>query len=73
MLLIVVREKNELVELCKAANETGIEVDPYGLLENREEVIHKKKLVTPDKTVLQNPELCNGSPDLSALGSAYIQ
>ena len=51
----MVREKKELVELCEAANETWIEVDPDGLLENREEVI-KKKLVTPDNTVLQNPE-----------------
>ena len=59
------QRKNELVELCNAANEKGIEVDPDGLLVNREEVIKKK--TCNSRTVLQNPELCNGFPDLYTL------
>ena len=46
--------KPTLIELCDCAVEIGLEIDPDGLVEDREEVI-TSKLVTPDNTILSNP------------------
>ncbi len=50
--------KAELVDLCEAATELDIEIDPDGLLEDREEVI-RSKLLTPTGLTLTNPCLVN--------------
>ena len=50
------RNKASLVELCQAAHELGLEVDPDGLIEDRGEVI-LSKLTLNDGRQLTNPVL----------------
>lgn len=50
--------KADLTELCHLAREVGIEVDPDGLLEDRDEVI-QEKLTTDSGAVLENPFTIN--------------
>jgi hypothetical protein len=40
--------KAELVEICEAADRLGIDVDPDGLLEDREDIL-REKLLIPEK------------------------
>ena len=59
--------KQGLVELCWLANEIGLEVDPDGLLEDREDIL-KEKLYLDDGKLLKNPfELKTEIRDLSLL------
>ena len=58
--------KRELLKICQAAERLGIEVDPDGILEDREEVL-RDKLLTPDTGMLSNPETLRGSQDLNIL------
>jgi len=53
--------KAGLIDLCKAAFELGLEVDPDGLLENREEIIQEK--LTCDGSQLTNPMLLQNFTD----------
>ena len=58
-------KKVELLDLCKLAAEIGLEIDPDGLIEDKESVI-KEKLSHHGITV-ENPALLTGSQDLSIL------
>ena len=58
--------KPELLDLCNAAHDLGIEIDPDGLLEDREEIL-KYKLTTKENIVLPSPDTMQGSTDLSIL------
>ena len=65
------QRKLDLVRLCEAAEEIGIELDPDGLLEDREEIL-KKKSTTHDNEMLKNPVLEVKSDDLSKLRQISI-
>ena len=58
--------KAELVEICEAAGRLGINVDPDGLLEDREDIL-REKLMIPEGLMLPNPETVKGSQDLRIL------
>jgi hypothetical protein len=58
--------KAELVEICEAADRLGIDVDPDGLLEDREDIL-REKLLIPEGLMLPNPETVKGSQDLRIL------
>ena len=49
------QRKAGLVELCEKAEEVGIDIDPDGLLEDRNENL-KGKLTTPNNNSLPNPD-----------------
>ena len=69
--VIANQRKFDLVRLCEAAEDIGIEVDPDGLLEDREEIL-KEKLTTHDNERLKNPVLEVKSDDLSKLPQISI-
>lgn len=56
--------KVNLIELCVKAAELGIQVDPDGLLEDRDIVINEK-VTTPTGIVLEHPDKIKTSLDLS--------
>ena len=56
-------KKATLIELCIAACELQIEVDPDGLVEDRAEVINNK--LTLDGQLLTNPTLLNCTHDMT--------
>jgi hypothetical protein len=58
--------KTELVEICEAADRLGIDVDPDGLLEDREDIL-RETLLIPEELMLSNPETVKGSQDLRIL------
>ena len=58
--------KAELVEICEAAGRLGINVDPDGLLEDREDILREKLLIS-EGLMLPNPETVKGSQDLRIL------
>ena len=58
--------KPELIDICQQAERLGIEVDPDGLLEDREEIL-KEKLTTQNKELLPNPETVQGSKEINML------
>ena len=58
--------KPELIDLCQQAERLGIEVDPDGLLEDREEIL-KEKLTTKDHGMLPIPETVQGTKELNLL------
>ena len=62
--------KVDLIELCKCAAEVNIEVDPDGLVEDRNEVL-KAKLCVNGKTFI-NPQLLAGTSDLSKIPHVSI-
>ena len=47
--------KASLEQLCIQAKELGIEIDPDGLVENREEIISHKLQVPGEQVILENP------------------
>lgn len=61
-------QKAELVEICEAADRLGIDVDPDGLLEDREYILRENILI-PEGLMLANPEIVKGSQDLRILPS----
>ena len=63
--------KPELIDLCQQAEKLGIEVDPDGLLEDREEVL-RVKLTTRDHVMLPNPESVQGTKELNLLPKVSI-
>ena len=54
------------MDLCEYCIKLNIEVDPDGLLEDRDEVL-KDKLHLPDGTVLPQPDTVSGDTDLGCL------
>ncbi|KAL4235340.1 hypothetical protein ACF0H5_006975 [Mactra antiquata] len=63
--------KADLVELCTLALEVNVEVDPDGLVEDREEV-WSEKISIGNNNFLMNPYLISGSADISALPTISI-
>ena len=59
------QNKATLLELCEGAKQIGIEVDPDGLLENREEVIKEKLL--HGGVFFNNPGLLQCSPNIAII------
>ncbi|XP_070579172.1 uncharacterized protein [Ptychodera flava] len=61
----------ELLDLCKAAEELGLEIDPDGLTEDRDEIISSKLKIEADEgddtTRLMNPALLSGDANLAKL------
>ncbi|KAK7096242.1 hypothetical protein V1264_005559 [Littorina saxatilis] len=58
-------KKHELEELCRLAKEVGLQTDPDGYIEDREEVIGSK--LVDGSVTLTNPGLIDGSDNLSIL------
>ena len=56
----------ELFDLCKATERLGIEVDPDGLLEDRDDIL-REKMTAHDNDLSANPETVTRSKDLSIL------
>ena len=53
-----------MVEICEAADRLGIDVDPDGLLEDREDTL-REKLLIPEGLMLPNPETVKGSENIA--------
>ena len=60
-------KKHELIDLCELANEVKIQVDPDGLIEDRDEILEGKLSINNNTDKLQNPQLLIGSPDISSV------
>ena len=61
--------KADLIELCQAAHKLGLEIDPEGLQENRNEIARKKILISGEKneTYFLLPTLPNTFNDSSSV------
>ncbi len=64
-------KKASLIELCQEAYNLNIEVDPDGLLEDRQEIL-STKLIKNDGTHLPNPGSLKKNTDLSPLPTITI-
>ena len=67
------QKKIELIELCLAADELGLDIDPDGLIEDREEIL-RDKLLLHSGSMIKNPVIVssNGNKNLSILPQISI-
>ena len=64
-------KKAGLIDLCKYAESLHIEIDPDGMVEDRD-IVLQEKLITTDGNILRSPQLIEGSYDISLASSLSI-
>ena len=60
----------ELHDLCNKAVEIGLDIDPNGIYEDRDEILSQK--LTDRSTTLRKPSLLKGSLDIQCIRSATL-